>query len=111
MKSNITPLFIWCFLIVSSFFGSCNHRHADDSPIPPAVPPASKVTITALVPSHGVSAIRDTITGSNFSTNATENIVTYNGIQATVLSATTTQIVVIVPEDAGTGYVTIKLNN
>jgi hypothetical protein len=48
-----------------------------------------------------------TITGTNFSTVVTENVVTFNGVAATVSAATATELKVTVPVGATTGKLTI----
>jgi hypothetical protein len=59
--------------------------------------------ITSFTPSTGPVGTVVTITGKNFSTMASENKVLMNGIQATVTSSNTTQIVFVVPVGAITG--------
>ncbi|MCP5502969.1 MAG: Ig-like domain-containing protein [Leptospiraceae bacterium] len=48
-----------------------------------------------------------TITGTNFYPNPTDNLVKFNGLSATVVSATTTELVVTPPNNSTTGYVTV----
>lgn len=50
-----------------------------------------------------------TITGTNFSTTTTNNKVAFNGIAATVTTATATSLKAKVPEGATTGKITIKV--
>ncbi len=50
-----------------------------------------------------------TIDGSGFSTTASSNTVTINGVTATVVSATATQLVVTVPSGASTGVVKVTV--
>ncbi|MES2810806.1 MAG: IPT/TIG domain-containing protein [Bacteroidota bacterium] len=67
-------------------------------------------TITSLsVTSGGFDAVV-LINGTNFSTSITNNKVFFNGKAATVTAATATQLTVKVPQDAGTGAVTISVN-
>jgi len=63
------------------------------------VSPASDIVFSAV-----------TITGSNFSTTAANNVVKFNGVLAVVNSATANQIVVTVPLGATTGKVTVIAN-
>ena len=51
-----------------------------------------------------------TITGANFSTTPSENIVTLNNLTAVVLNATCTTLRVTVPEGATTGNISITIN-
>ena len=66
-------------------------------------------TIIALAPSAGPITMPVTITGTNFSTVPSANIVKFHGVAATPTSATATQIVVPVPTAATTGTVTVSL--
>jgi serine/threonine-protein kinase len=77
-------------------------------PPPPTSIPA---TISKIAPVEGGFGIADTITGSNFSTTAGNDIVYFNGKLATVTSATTTQLIVTVPALAGTGPVAVKVSS
>jgi len=67
-------------------------------------------TISSISPDNGTFSTIVTITGSEFSDVPGENTVTFNGIPATVNSATTTQLIVVVPEAAGTGTVNVTVN-
>lgn len=69
------------------------------------------VAITAISPDSGAYSTVVTISGLGFSTNASSNIVKFNGKNAVVQSASSTQMVVLVPQGAGTGPVTIGTNN
>jgi len=68
-------------------------------PLTPGFSPASGVVGTAV-----------TITGDHFATTASANMVKFNGVAATVQSATATQIIVIVPEGATTGKITVEVD-
>jgi hypothetical protein len=70
---------------------------------PPPQPPPSP----PYPPDTGAYNTTVTITGTNFSTTTTSDIVSFNGNPATVSAATATQLTVTVPKGAGTG--TIKL--
>lgn len=67
--------------------------------------------IAKLSPDNGLDGTVVTITGTGFSTTAMQNLVYFNGVQATVSSATATQLVVTVPAGTTTGAVTIKVGN
>jgi ribosomal protein S8E len=64
-------------------------------------------TVASISPASGVAGIVVTITGTNFKTTAADNTVTFNGVAATVQTATTTTLNVMVPATGTTGAVTI----
>jgi hypothetical protein len=72
---------------------------------------ASAPSIAAINPESGLVGTTVTITGTNFSPVASENIVTFNGINAPVTSATTTQLITKVPINATTGLITVIVKN
>ncbi len=72
---------------------------------PPIIP-----TITAFTPTEGIVGTAVTITGTNFSVTTSENTVRFNGVNATVTTATTTQLTAIVPPTATTGKITVTVN-
>jgi hypothetical protein len=51
-----------------------------------------------------------TITGTKFDATPANNIVKFGNVQATVVSATSTQLVVLVPVGAGSGPITVTVN-
>lgn len=61
------------------------------------------VQISAISPTHGPARTLVTLTGTGFSTTQSENVVTLNNKLCLVQSATTTELVVIVPDQAGSG--------
>lgn len=67
--------------------------------------------VTSLSSAEGSIGTDVTITGSGFSSNASENIVRFNGVLATVTQATVNQLVVKVPNGATSGAVTITVND
>jgi hypothetical protein len=66
-------------------------------------------TITSFTPGSGLVGATVTITGTNFSTTATNNTVKFNGTTTNVTSATATQIVTSVPTGATTGKITVTV--
>jgi gliding motility-associated-like protein len=56
--------------------------------------------ITSFTPTSGPVGTEVTVTGTNFSTTASENIVWFGAVRATVTAATTTQLTVTVPVGA-----------
>ena len=78
-----------CLLI--TFFASCNE---EETPVSP------DLTITSFSPTSATVGTEVTITGTGFSTTASENQVSFNGTAATVTAATATTITTEVPTGA-----------
>jgi hypothetical protein len=98
LKSRPFPLFyLIVFLLTSFTTWSC--KDEDEKPEPP--------TITSFSPLSGMPGATVTITGSNFSTTSTDNTVKFNGTTTSVVSATATQLTVIIPVAATSGKITI----
>ena len=70
--------------------------------IPPIIP-----TITSIDPITGKVGETVVITGIDFSTTPSENIVKFNGLEATVTESTATSITTSVPAGATSGNVTV----
>lgn len=68
---------------------------------------SSQVSIISLSPGSGPIGSTVTISGTGFSTTASQNTTTFNGTNATLSSATTTQLVVTVPAGATTGLIAV----
>lgn len=66
--------------------------------------------VIKLSPDNGLSGTAVTITGIGFSLNASDNQVSFNGVAATVLSATETELQVQAPATVSTGIVKVKVN-
>ena len=66
-------------------------------------------TITSFAPNAAVVGATVTITGTNFNATPASNLVQFNSISATVMSASTTQLTVTVPL-ATTGKIDITVN-
>ena len=66
------------------------------------------LTIASVDPLSGRAGDQVTITGENFDDLPGGTIVRFNGSAANVISLTTTQVVVSVPEGAGTGKITVR---
>jgi len=64
-------------------------------------------TITSISPVRGKIGDVVTITGTDFSSTPSDNIVKFNGVQASVTVSTTTSITTSVPAGATTGEVTV----
>ncbi|TAD93715.1 MAG: hypothetical protein EAY75_00830, partial [Bacteroidetes bacterium] len=66
-------------------------------------------TIASFTPASGGIGATVTITGTNFSTTASSNVVKFNGTAAIVTSATATSIVTTVPVGTTTGKITVEV--
>lgn len=117
-RGNLYPLemrqinrFIICVLGAVALFSSCIKN---EIPIPPP-PPSSTSTgssgpaISGISPGEGPLATQVTITGTGFNDTLSLDTVWFNGKQAVVTSATSTQLVVTVPPQAGTGVVSVDV--
>lgn len=82
---------------------SCKKGETDPVPTPAPLP-----AITSISPAAGPKNTVVTITGTEFGVNLATLKVYFNGVQATVQSATNTQIKAIVPTGAGTGIVKVE---
>ncbi len=65
--------------------------------------------ITSFEPLKGATDQEITITGTNFNNLAENNNVTFNGVLATVVSASATSLTVVVPQEANTGKIAIEI--
>jgi sugar lactone lactonase YvrE len=78
-------------------------KKSDSTPIVDPLP-----TITSISPSTGAKNTVVTITGTEFGINLATLKVYFNGVQATVQTATNTVITAIVPVGSGTGTVRVE---
>lgn len=70
------------------------------------------VSVTSIDPTAGPAGTEVTIKGENFSSTASENTVTFGGNkEATVNSASATELKVTVPDGATTGKITVKVGS
>jgi hypothetical protein len=67
-------------------------------------------SITSFTPTSGAVGTLVTITGNNFNSNSTDNIVYFGATKAEVISGTTDQLVVIVPAGATYQPFTVTVN-
>jgi IPT/TIG domain-containing protein len=70
--------------------------------------PLGTLAISGFSSSQGSAGTQLTINGAGFSTITSANTVTFNGVPATVISATQTQLVVLIPNGATTGTVSVQ---
>jgi len=75
------------------------------------VPPSwTTPAIISIRPISGAAGINDMITGTGFSAAIANESAFFNGKSASILSASTTQLVVVVPALAGTGDVSVDVS-
>ena len=67
-------------------------------------------TITGFSPQAGPVGTEVVITGTNFSAQPSNNIVTINGILVPVITSTATTLTVLIPEGALTGSITVTVD-
>jgi hypothetical protein len=89
------------FVMLASMAGSIDGCK-EDNELPSPV-------IESFTPTSGVQWDAVTITGTDFSTTAADNIVKFNGVAATVTTSTATSITTTVPIDATTGSITVEI--
>ncbi|HTH82266.1 MAG TPA: IPT/TIG domain-containing protein [Mucilaginibacter sp.] len=112
MKKYIYSLF---FIVI--FIASCSKGSSSSNPTP-ANPSSGTVAVEVdnLSPQVGTYNTTISILGRGFSLTATENKVFVNGVQATVISATSipgngVALQALVPFGAGSGAVGVSVNN
>jgi len=67
--------------------------------------------IQSVEPDSGVVGTEIVITGTNFSANASENSITFNGVSAPVISASETELITEVPQGAADGPIEVSVND
>lgn len=102
-------------IIIISVTASCSKSGSPSGPSGPTGPTSpstpSTPTIASVAPDSGAYNTTVTITGTNFSTTTSSDIVSFNGTPATVSAATTTQLTVSVPPGAGTGVIKLTIGS
>lgn len=88
---------------------SVSCKKSGDQPITPP-PLTASPTISSFTPASDTTGGTIVITGTNFSTNTTEDIVQINGVTATVVSATATELTIKVPIGASSGNIKVTVN-
>lgn len=74
----------------------------------PSTPPVVAPTVSGFSPTSGATGTTVTLTGTNFDNTPGNNTVSFNGMQATVTSATSTSITATVPSGATSGTISIQ---
>jgi len=95
------------FLASAVYAAAISCKKSDQTPQPD---PPQHLTIKSISPSSGPAGTVVTITGTNFSANITDDIVSINGKTAIVQRAKTDTLVVIIPSKAGTGGISVTVN-
>ena len=91
--------------LTTLFITSCSK---DDAPVvTPA--PKSNLAISSINPTSGPKNTTVFLTGIDFSSNATSNIVTLNGKACTVNTASATSLSITIPRGAGSGTINVTV--
>lgn len=85
----------YALLLFVGLIGAISACKNDDQPAP-------VLSITSVSPTTAPAGSTVVITGANFNSTPASNSVTFGNVPATVVSATSTQLVVTVPSGAGT---------
>jgi sugar lactone lactonase YvrE len=109
LQKTLTSAVVCTFFFISCSKSSNSSGNSGNSGSSGTSNPAP--TISAMTPSNGPDSIVVTITGTGFSATVADDIVSFNGKQAVVTSASATQLQAMVPTLAGTGTVKITVNN
>jgi len=102
---NSGPFILFIGIAIYSFTG-CSNKKANPTP----VDNSPKVSIASLNVNSGVYNAAVVVTGTGFSSNTANDQFFFNGKSATVTAATSTQLTVAVPLNAGTGNVSVKIS-
>ena len=100
IQLNLLLLLVGFVMVMSS----CSN---DDQP----TPPTQVLAISSFAPTTGVVGTKVTITGTKFDATPANNVVKFNGIQATVTAATATSLETTVPAGATTGTVSVTVGS
>ena len=95
-------------ICLALFAFSCSKQNSSKSVTMTTAPPF--LSITQFSPQETEVDSLVTIMGTDFSDTASNDVVTFNDTVAVVRSATTTQLVVVVPAGASTGKIGVKVN-
>lgn len=100
---SLRPAYLLLLLFILYGISSCKRDSPKDATL----------RFTAFSPEQGSEGGAVTLTGTNFSSVKEKNIVKFNGLEATVSDAQSdgTSITVIIPENATTGKITVKVGD
>jgi hypothetical protein len=97
-----------CGLLHAGCGGSSSHGGAAPTSTPsPGPTSGSAPTLSGLSPTTGAVGAAVTLTGTGFATNPAANAITFNGVQAQVLSGSATSLATQVPPGATSGPVVV----
>ncbi|MBQ4914389.1 IPT/TIG domain-containing protein [Maribacter sp. MMG018] len=96
-----TTLKLFSLLFIFTAFVSCSDDDGDS---------ASEFVITEVSPTSATVGAEIVITGTDFPTDTSDISLTFNGVEATIVSATSTKIVATVPSGASTGELLLVAN-
>ena len=99
---NHLKIALFVLLGLSLIIVSCKKTPDVPTPVPQPV-----TTITAISPATAPVGSTLVITGTNFSTDPASNTVSIGGVTATIVSASPTQLVVVVPAGTTNGTVSV----
>lgn len=100
-------------IIITAFLYSCSSSTSSDSEGGNNNEPSTtnpELEVTDIQPSSGPTGTMVTISGHGFSSEASNNEVTFDGTVAEITSASESELEAIVPEDASTGTVSVKVD-
>lgn len=100
MKNPISLVGIACIALLIC---GCSKKAPAPLPVQP------DVIITGITPNNGPAGTEVTITGSGFSTKASEITVTLNSISCPVIAAKTSELKITIPDKAGSGKILVKV--
>lgn len=72
---------------------------------------SDQLAVFAFTPTHGEAGTQVALQGQRFDPNPANDTVSFDGVTATVLSASATQLVAVVPSGAATGPVSVTIGN
>ncbi|WP_158628931.1 IPT/TIG domain-containing protein [Dyella choica] len=85
-------------------YNTLGHTSQIGAPLSPG-----QLAIFAFTPTHGEAGAQVTLQGQGFDSNAANDTVSFNGTVASVLSASSTQLVTSVPSGATTGPISVTV--
>lgn len=92
------------FIVLLAGLYACSSDEDEDEP-------SESAEITSITPETGIVNTAVTINGKGFGASISDNIVKFSGVEATVVNASITQIVALVPSEASTGNVTVTVGS
>ncbi|MEX0288722.1 MAG: IPT/TIG domain-containing protein [Flavobacteriaceae bacterium] len=95
--------------LIMGIIGGCSKDNGIEDGNLQQQPPSAPV-ISSISPEKGKFSTEVTILGSSFGNTAQENKVSFNGVQAIIIKASKTALVVEVPQGAGTGPVEVTVD-